>query len=160
MCVHNLRRAPAEPDTLYLQFHGGVYRSDDAASTWHPIADGLPSDFGLPMVVDPGDPDRAFVIPLVSEMDRVTVEGKVRVYETRKPCAKGRPRLLRCPNFSTGADRHPFHLAQEERGRGCSRLTPATVGGAPALSAYTGTRTPPGPSAGLRIRIADEPTAV
>ena len=38
------------------------------------------------MAVDPGDPDRAFVIPLVSEMDRVTVEGRVRVYET---CDRG-----------------------------------------------------------------------
>ena len=82
MCVHNLHRAPAEPDTMYQQFHGGVYRSDDAGDTWQSIAEGLPSDFGLPMVVDPADPDRAFVIPLVSEMDRVTPEGKVRVYET------------------------------------------------------------------------------
>ena len=86
LCVHNLHRAPAEPDTLYQQFHGGVYRSDDAGSTWQSISEGLPSDFGLPMVVDPTDPDRAFVIPLVSERDRVTVEGKVRVYET---CDRG-----------------------------------------------------------------------
>ena len=82
LCVHNLRRAPAAPDTLYQQFHGGVYRSDDGGNAWQSISDGLPSDFGLPMAVDPRDPDRAFVIPLVSEMDRVTVEGKVRVYET------------------------------------------------------------------------------
>ena len=83
MCVHNMHRAQAEPETLYLQFHGGVYRSDDAGDTWQPIAKGLPSDFGLPMAVDPGDPDRAFVIPLGSERDRVTLGGRVRVYETR-----------------------------------------------------------------------------
>jgi hypothetical protein len=83
MCVHNMHRAPAEPDTMYLQFHGGVFRSDDSGNTWQSIAEGLPSDFGLPMVVDPGDPDRAFVIPLVSELDRVTPEGQARVYETR-----------------------------------------------------------------------------
>ena len=29
------------------------------------------------------DPDSAYVIPLVADMDRVTPEGKVRVYETR-----------------------------------------------------------------------------
>lgn len=34
------------------------------------------------MAIDPTSADRAFVIPLVSEMDRVTVDGKVRVYET------------------------------------------------------------------------------
>jgi photosystem II stability/assembly factor-like uncharacterized protein len=82
MCVHNMHRAPAQPDTLYQQFHGGVYRSDDGGDTWQSISEGLPSDFGLPMAVDPADPDRAFVIPLVSEMDHVTAEGKVRVYAT------------------------------------------------------------------------------
>jgi photosystem II stability/assembly factor-like uncharacterized protein len=35
------------------------------------------------MVVDPSDPDRAFVIPLVADIDRVTVDGRVRVFETR-----------------------------------------------------------------------------
>lgn len=81
-CVHSVNRSPVEPDTLYLQFHNGVFRSDDAARNWNSIADGLPSDFGLPMAIDPNDPDRAFVIPLVSQVDRVTVDGRVRVYET------------------------------------------------------------------------------
>ena len=81
-CVHKMLRAPREPETLYLQFHGGVYRSDDAGATWQDIAPGLPADFGFPVVIDPADPDRAFVIPLVADVDRVTVDGKVRVYET------------------------------------------------------------------------------
>ena len=34
-------------------------------------------------MVDPRDPDRAFVVPLTADLDRVTPEGKVRVYETR-----------------------------------------------------------------------------
>jgi len=84
-CVHNVHRSPVQPETLYLQFHGGVYRSDDAGESWIEIGTdtGLPSDFGFPMVVDPRDPDRAFVIPLVADLDRVTPEGKVRVFETR-----------------------------------------------------------------------------
>jgi photosystem II stability/assembly factor-like uncharacterized protein len=81
-CVHSIHRSPVEPDTLYLQFHNGVFRSDDAARSWQSIAEGLPSDFGLPSAIDPNNPDRAFVIPLVSQIDRVTVDGKVRVYET------------------------------------------------------------------------------
>ncbi|HYY45149.1 MAG TPA: MoaD/ThiS family protein [Actinomycetota bacterium] len=83
LCVHNLHRCPLEPETLYLQFHGGVYRSDDAGSSWTSIGSGLPSDFGFPLAVDPEDPDRAFVVPLVSDQDRVPPEGKLRVYETR-----------------------------------------------------------------------------
>ena len=83
LCVHNLHRAPRRPERLFMQFHGGVYRSDDAGESWTSIADGLPSDFGFPMVIDPDDPDSAYVIPLVADMDRTTPEGKVRVYETR-----------------------------------------------------------------------------
>jgi len=82
-CVHNLHRAPLQPDRLFLQFHGGVYRSDDAGETWTEIGQGLPADFGFPLAVDPADPDSAFVIPMVSDLDRVTVDGAVRVFETR-----------------------------------------------------------------------------
>lgn len=82
LCVHNMHRAPLRPERMFMQFHGGVYRSDDAGETWLDIAEGLPSDFGFPMVIDPRDPGRAFVIPLVADRDRVTPEGKVRVYET------------------------------------------------------------------------------
>jgi len=83
LCVHNMCRSPARPERLFQQFHGGVYRSDDAGATWNDIAAGLPSDFGFPLAIDPGDPDAAFVIPLVGAEDRVAPEGMLRVYETR-----------------------------------------------------------------------------
>lgn len=83
LCVHNLQRAPLRPERMFMQFHGGVYRSDDAGETWTDIAAGLPSDFGFPMMVDPTDPDSAYVIPLMADFDRVTPDGRVRVYETR-----------------------------------------------------------------------------
>jgi molybdopterin converting factor small subunit/photosystem II stability/assembly factor-like uncharacterized protein len=85
LCVHNMHRPAAEPTTLYMQFHGGVYRSDDAGESWEDIGSsgGLPSDFGFPLVADPNDPDRAYVIPLRGDFDRVTTDGKVRVFETK-----------------------------------------------------------------------------
>lgn len=81
LCVHHLERAPRRPERLFLQFHGGVYRSDDAGQTWTDIAAGLPHDFGFPVVLDPADPDSAYVIP-VTTADRVT-DGRVAVWETR-----------------------------------------------------------------------------
>ncbi len=91
--MHKLLRAPREPETLYMQFHGGAYRSDDAGATWNDIGTGtgLPSDFGFPLVLDPQDPARAFVIPLIADRDRVTPEGRLRVYETRDRGAHWRP---------------------------------------------------------------------
>jgi len=83
LCVHNMHRAPKQPERMFMQFHGGVYRSDDAGSSWTNIGDGLPSDFGFPLALDPADPDSAYVIPLKADMDRVTPDGRVRVYETR-----------------------------------------------------------------------------
>src|SRR4051812_14138348 len=56
LCVHDVHRAPRRPERMFLQFHGGVYRSDDAGQTWTDIGAGLPSDFGFPMTVDPADP--------------------------------------------------------------------------------------------------------
>lgn len=97
-CIHKMQRTPKRPNTLYMQFHGGVYRSDNGGESWIDIGGGqLPSDFGFPLAIDPNNPDRAFVIPLSSDEDRVTPRGKVRVFETRdggrswKALSKGLP---------------------------------------------------------------------
>jgi photosystem II stability/assembly factor-like uncharacterized protein len=92
LCVHRLRRSAVRPERIFMQFHGGVYRSDDAGESWNDIAPGLPSDFGFPLAIDPVDPDSAYVIPLVADMDRVTPDGRVRVYETRDAGASWSPR--------------------------------------------------------------------
>lgn len=82
-CVHHVERAPLRPERLFMQFHGGVYRSDDGGAVWADVGTGLPSDFGFPVVTDPADPDRAWVVPMNADLDRVTVDGLVRVFETR-----------------------------------------------------------------------------
>lgn len=85
LCVHNMHRAAGRPESLYLQFHGGVYRSDDGGGTWRELSgggSGLPADFGFPLVAHPRDPDCAYVIPLISDEDRVTPDGRLRVFAT------------------------------------------------------------------------------
>jgi photosystem II stability/assembly factor-like uncharacterized protein len=67
-----------------MQFHGGVYRSDDAGATWTDIRAGLPFDaFGFPLVIDPADPDSAFVIPMTGAEDRTVPDGSLAVFGTR-----------------------------------------------------------------------------
>jgi photosystem II stability/assembly factor-like uncharacterized protein len=92
LCVHRMERARRDPQRMFIQFHGGVYRSDDAGQSWREIGSGLPSDFGFPLALDPSDPDSAYVIPLQGDFDRVTPDGNVRVYETRDGGTSWSPR--------------------------------------------------------------------
>lgn len=98
-CVHNVRRSAADPSRLFMQFHDGVYRSDDAGASWIDVGSGtdLPSDFGFPVVVDPADPNSAYVIPLVGAEDRTTPGGAVTVWETRDAGATWSPRANGLP---------------------------------------------------------------
>ncbi|HSE71160.1 MAG TPA: exo-alpha-sialidase [Nocardioidaceae bacterium] len=81
-CVHKVARSSANPDLLFAQNHGGVYRSDDAGDSWTSIADGLPSEFGFPMVTHPRDPETIYVFPLESSDGRFPPEGACRVYRS------------------------------------------------------------------------------
>jgi hypothetical protein len=65
LCVHNFVRAPAEGgDLLYQQNHHGVFRSQDGGRSWDDISDGLPSTFGFPIAVHPGDAQTVWTLPL------------------------------------------------------------------------------------------------
>ncbi|MGK5739812.1 WD40/YVTN/BNR-like repeat-containing protein [Micromonospora sp. URMC 103] len=78
-CVHKVTRDAGDPDRLYAQNHHGVYRSDDDGRTWSSIAEGLPSDFGFPIVTLPGRPDTVFTFPLAADGERWPVEHRCRV---------------------------------------------------------------------------------
>lgn len=82
-CVHKMDRHPSRPERIFLQNHGGVYRSDDEGDSWTSIAEGLPADFGFPMVVHPREPDTAFVFPLDGSAGRHPMDGKAAVWRTR-----------------------------------------------------------------------------
>lgn len=95
-CVHKIAGHKDAPGRLYMQNHGGwaewdgpggprpdigVLRSDDHGKTWYSIAKGLPSDFGFPIVVHPGDPDTVYVLPL-APMTRTCPGGKPAVWRS------------------------------------------------------------------------------
>ena len=81
-CVHKVARNPERPDQLFAQNHGGVYRSDNGGDRWVSIAEGLPADFGFPMVADPNRPGSAYVFPLVADVERLPPGRQCRVFRT------------------------------------------------------------------------------
>lgn len=81
-CVHKFWLAPNREGRIWLQNHGGVYRSDDGGDTWAYVAESLPSDFGFPIVGHPVDSDRAYVIP-VQRWPRWSPDEMMAVYRTQ-----------------------------------------------------------------------------
>ena len=84
-CVHKFVMAAGEPETLYQQNHCGAYRSTDGGATWTDLTtNGLPSQFGFPLVTHPRDPQTFWVIPLTQpEEGRFMPEASAAVWRTR-----------------------------------------------------------------------------
>jgi photosystem II stability/assembly factor-like uncharacterized protein len=82
-CVHNLTMHPSRPDTIFMQKHWDVMRSDDGAESWTEISGNLPTDFGFPIAVHAHEPDTIYVVPITSDYLHVPVDGKLRVYRSR-----------------------------------------------------------------------------
>ncbi len=96
-CVHNLAMHPDRPDTLFMQKHWDVMRSDDAGASWYEISGDLPTDFGFPIEVHAHEPDTVYVVPITSDSHHYPPDGKLRVYRSRtgggewEPLTKGLP---------------------------------------------------------------------
>jgi photosystem II stability/assembly factor-like uncharacterized protein len=83
-CVHKVVLDPHNPETLYMQQHEGVFRSDDGGRTWRDIGGDLPSPFGFPVAAAPGAGPAGcsvWVIPENGETIRTTDDG-LRVWRT------------------------------------------------------------------------------
>lgn len=96
-CVHRLARHPSRPDTLYMQKHWDVMRSDDAGDSWYEISGDLPTDFGFPIAVHAHEPETVYVVPITSDYLHVPPDGRLRVYRSRvggnewEPLTEGLP---------------------------------------------------------------------
>jgi hypothetical protein len=55
-CVHRVAMHPEHPDTLYMQKHWDVMRSDNGGENWTEVSGDLPTDFGFPIDVHAHEP--------------------------------------------------------------------------------------------------------
>lgn len=82
-CVHRIAMHPSRPQTLFMQKHWDVLRSDDGGNLWREVSGNLPSDFGFAIDVHAHEPETIYVVPIKSDSEHYPPEGKLRVYRSR-----------------------------------------------------------------------------
>ncbi|HWY06677.1 MAG TPA: hypothetical protein VNY24_07425 [Candidatus Acidoferrales bacterium] len=82
-CVHHVAMHPSRPDTLFMQKHWDVMRSDNAGDRWHEVSGNLPTDFGFVIDVHAHEPETIYVAPIKSDSEHFVPDGKLRVYRSR-----------------------------------------------------------------------------
>jgi len=96
-CVHHIAAHPSRPDTLFMQKHWDVMRSDDGGENWHEVSGDLPTDFGFVIDVHAHEPETLYVVPIKSDSEHFVPDGKLRVFRSRtggndwEPLSKGLP---------------------------------------------------------------------
>jgi photosystem II stability/assembly factor-like uncharacterized protein len=82
-CVHHVAMNASRPDTLFMQKHWDVMRSDNAGDQWTEVSGNLPTDFGFVIDVHAHEPETIYVVPIKSDAEHYPLEGKLRVYRSR-----------------------------------------------------------------------------
>jgi photosystem II stability/assembly factor-like uncharacterized protein len=96
-CVHRIAMHPSRPDTLFMQKHWDVMRTDDAGENWREISGNLPTDFGFVVDVHAHEPETVYVVPIKSDSEHYPLDGKLQVFRSRtggnewEPLTKGLP---------------------------------------------------------------------
>ncbi len=81
---HLLVRCQAKPDVLWQQNHCGIFRSTNGGRNWEEVSEtNGPAKFGFAIAADAEDPDVAFVVPAVSDENRIAVGKELIVCRTR-----------------------------------------------------------------------------
>jgi photosystem II stability/assembly factor-like uncharacterized protein len=96
-CVHRIAMHGARPNTLFMQKHWDVTRSDNAGDLWTRVSGNLPTDFGFVIDVHAHEPETIYVVPIKSDSEHYPMDGALRVYRSRtggnewEPLTKGLP---------------------------------------------------------------------
>lgn len=96
-CVHRIALHKSRPQTLFMQKHWDVMRTDDAGELWREVSGNLPTDFGFVIDVHAHEPETVYVVPIKSDSEHFPPEGRLRVFRSRtggnewEPLSKGLP---------------------------------------------------------------------
>ncbi|MFM2123847.1 MAG: hypothetical protein RL328_298 [Acidobacteriota bacterium] len=82
-CVHRIAMHPSRPNTLYMQKHWDVLRTDDAGEHWTEVSGNLPTDFGFVIDVHAHEPETIFTVPIKSDAEHFPLDGALRVYRSK-----------------------------------------------------------------------------
>jgi hypothetical protein len=82
-CVHRLAMHQSRPNTLFMQKHWDVMRTDNAGDQWTEISGNLPTDFGFVIDVNTNEPETVYVVPIKSDSEHYVHDGKLRVFRSR-----------------------------------------------------------------------------
>ena len=96
-CVHRIAMHRSKPNTLYMQKHWDVMRTDNAGDQWVDVGGGLPTDFGFVIDVNTHEPETIYVVPIKSDSEHFPLDGALKVFRSKtggnewQPLTKGLP---------------------------------------------------------------------
>ncbi|HLK51185.1 MAG TPA: sialidase family protein [Bryobacteraceae bacterium] len=105
-CVHRIAMHRSRPDTLFMQKHWDVMRTDNAGESWTAVNGNLPPEseaadarrgFGFVIDVNTHEPETIYVVPIKSDSEHFPHNGALRVFRSRtggnewEPLTKGLP---------------------------------------------------------------------
>lgn len=77
---HFVALCPSNPDVIWQQNHIGIFRSTDGAKRWTEISQpNGPAKFGFAIAVHAHRPETAWVVPAISDMQRMAIGGGLMV---------------------------------------------------------------------------------
>ena len=90
-CVHKVAVDANDPSVQYIQHHTRVFRTRDFGETVEEISEGLPEQFGFPIVSHPRKSDHIWVIPNHSGEFRYSSTVAFRVFKSENGGDNWRP---------------------------------------------------------------------
>jgi photosystem II stability/assembly factor-like uncharacterized protein len=82
-CVHRIALHKSRPNTLFMQKHWDVLRTDNSGDQWTEVSGNLPTDFGFVIDVHAHEPETIYVVPIKSDSEHFPMDGKLSVYRSR-----------------------------------------------------------------------------